>query len=512
VSEFLPPDGQTLEAAGETLITRLNVRDGGTRATDRTFFDTFDGLLHEEGMSVVHDGARLTLVDRESGAVRAALPRALPTEPLLAHELPPGSLRVALLGVIEVRALLPLAHIHSRVRALDVLDGEDKTVVRLALEEPALISSTGRHTALRPRLRVDAVRGYDKPLHRVRRTIELELGFTGADQPLVDEAVRAAGGTPAGIGSKVHVPLAFADRADRAAAAVLRRLLEVIEANLEGTIADVDSEFLHDFRVSVRRTRAVQRELKSVFGPLESKYFRGEFRWLQRVTGDSRDLDVYLLEFESYRKMVPESMRPDLDPLRAVLGDRRAIARAEMVLALLSDRTIKLLSGWSSFLDGLEASPHSDRPDAARPIGLLSGERIHKVYKRMVKMGDAIDGSSSPEAYHELRKKGKELRYLLELFGAPLYPEEVVKPMIKALKSLQDVLGRHQDREVQVAMLRSLRDQVAAVPAGSAALMAMGVLVERLVEDEQAARDEFAERFAGFASRAQRKLVKDVFA
>ncbi len=33
-------------------------------------------------------------------------------------------------------------------------------------------------------------------------------------------------------------------------------------------------------------------------------------------------------------------------------------------------------------------------------------------------MGGAIDESSPAEAYHELRKKGKELRYLLELFGA----------------------------------------------------------------------------------------------
>ena len=77
----------------------------------------------------------------------------------------------------------------------------------------------------------------------------------------------------------------------------------------------------------------------------------------------------------------------------------------------------------------------------------------------MVKLGGAIDDDSPAEDYHELRKRGKELRYLLELFGAPLYPGEVVKPMIKSLKSLQDVLGRHQDREVQVAMLSSLGDR-----------------------------------------------------
>jgi len=35
--------------------------------------------------------------------------------------------------------------------------------------------------------------------------------------------------------------------------------------------------------------------------------------------------------------------------------------------------------------------------------------------------------------------------------------------------------------------------------------------VERLLEDEQAARDEFAERFAAFASKSERTAVEDTF-
>jgi hypothetical protein len=42
--------------------------------------------------------------------------------------------------------------------------------------------------------------------------------------------------------------------------------------------------------------------------------------------------------------------------------------------------------------------------------------------------------------------------------------------------------------------------------------MAMGVLVERLGEDEQAARSAFAERFEAFASKDQRQVVKETFA
>jgi CHAD domain-containing protein len=293
-------------------------------------------------------------------------------------------------------------------------------------------------------------------------------------------------------------------------------MLEVLEANLDGTIADTDTEFLHDLRVSVRRSRSVQRELKHVFPSDELAHYRAEFRWLQQATGEVRDLDVYVLEFDSMRALVggreSKHMQDDLDPLLRVLRTRRGAARRAMVRALRSKRTSTLLSDWGSFLDGLEAMPEDERPDAARPIGEVSGERIRKVYRRMLKMGGAIDESSPAEAYHELRKKGKELRYLLELFGVPLFPEEVVKPMIKTLKALQDVLGRHQDREVQISLLRSLAPEVGEAARGETALMAIGVLVARLGEDERVARGEFAGRFDEFASKEQRRLVKETFA
>jgi CHAD domain-containing protein len=128
-----------------------------------------------------------------------------------------------------------------------------------------------------------------------------------------------------------------------------------------------------------------------------------------------------------------------------------------------------------------------------------------------VKMGRQIDDASPPEALHELRKQGKELRYLLELFGSELYPSEIVKPMIKTLKALQDVLGRHHDRHVQAATVRALREEVSALPGGSAALMAMGLLVERIIEDQHAAHREFREVFGPFASKDQRRIVKETF-
>jgi CHAD domain-containing protein len=314
------------------------------------------------------------------------------------------------------------------------------------------------------------------------------------------------------VSSPADVELTFEEPADAAAAEVLRALLAAIGANLPGAIGDPDSEALHDFRVAVRRSRSVQRELKRAFPAAELEHFRDEFRWLQGLTGPARDLDVYVLGFDELRALVPEGMGDDLDLLLDVLRRHREQAREEMADGLRSERFTTLMSEWTSLLELLPSMPVADRADAKRPIGELAGERIVKVYKRMVKTGNTIEPDSPAEAYHELRKKGKELRYLLELFGAPLYPNKVVKPLIKGLKALQDVLGRHQDRQVQQAMLRSLSGELASSPGGALPLMAVGALLVSLSEDARTTRGRFAERFAAFASPKQRAVVKDTFA
>ena len=143
--------------------------------------------------------------------------------------------------------------------------------------------------------------------------------------PLVDEAIAATGGRPAGTSAKLALTLDPDEPANEAAAVVFDRLLEVIRDNLPGTLDDVDSEFLHDLRVAVRRTRSLQRQFKRIY-PDRLQHFRDEFKRLQQVTGDLRDLDVYLLDFPPCRASLPAQMQPDLDPLRTVLETRRAQA------------------------------------------------------------------------------------------------------------------------------------------------------------------------------------------
>jgi CHAD domain-containing protein len=499
--EYVPPADFQLGAIAPHLPAPLHAGEQTLQTGRRAFYDTFDRRLRPGGLRLVHEDALIQLIAAD-GRVLAALPLASAPETIRPQELPAGPLRERLLSSCDVRAVLRTAEVDGERRLLPVLDDDEKTVARIVAEEATLADGNG----LRPRVYLVGVRGYDKAATTVRRIIETELGLTPATETLDDELVARAAGMAPADGFELTADMA----GDRAAAGLCMQLQRVIEANLPGTLADIDTEFLHDLRVAVRRTRSLQRELKGVFPPDELEHYREEFRWLQQITGPSRDLDVYLLDFPEFAAEVPDSQRRDLWLLRTLLEERQREERVRMEDALRSERARAVLAQWPGFLERLPGLPVDDRPDAVTPIGELAARRIERVYRQMVKMGKPIGDASPHTALHDLRKKGKELRYLLEFF-APLFPGKVTKPMVKTLKALQDTLGRFQDREVQAAMIKELGAELAGRSGGAGTLMAIGVLVERLDQHQRDARAEFAERFRAFSAPEQRALVKKTF-
>jgi CHAD domain-containing protein len=508
--DLILPSSLDQAAAVALLGERLELDAARPRVHDRTLLDTFDGRLRAAGLTAERSAGRNAAIElHEPGAPvrRAEVPRA---RRHLAGELPAGAVRDRLAPVLEERALLPAVRVRSAVRALAVLDGDAKTVVRLEVEHPELVAMSGR-VALAPRLALRPVLGYDRAYERTLAVLRDELGFEPAGRTLYDDAVEAAGGRPGGVPTKVRAELAPATRTDAAAALVLERLAGVAEANLQGAIEDLDPEFLHDLRVSIRRARSVLRELKGVHDPRDRTHLRQELKWAQALTGPVRDLDVQLLEWPQLVAGLELERSVELEPLRALLDRRRARERAKLGRGLRSARFAAVLHEWRE-LAAAEPVPEGDpeRANAAAPIAAVAGERIAKVLRRMLRDGARIDAASPPEALHDLRKRGKELRYLLELFGS-VFPDKAVEPLVSALKDLQKVLGRFQDRAVQVETLRALRDDLAVAPEGPAALLALGPVLDALRADQGAARDEFAERFAGFEATAARKRVAKAF-
>jgi CHAD domain-containing protein len=504
------PAAADADALVELLRERFALVESKPSRAERVVYDTADRRLRSAGIELglerSRGGAQLVLHDRAAAPVSEPVAR---RKRYLLDDLPAGALRDRLAGVVEMRALLPVAGLRSRTRHLNVLNADEKTVVRVQLEHAEATERGKPPAPLSARLHVGGVLGYEKPRARVERAISRELGLTTAGSPLVDEAVVALGGDPRGLPGKVKVELRPGMRADAAAVALLGALAEVTEANLQGTLDDVDTEFLHQFRVSLRRARSVLRELEGVFPPEAFARHRRELRWIQTVTGPVRDLDVQLLEWDELTARIADSARADLHPLQAMVATRRARELRTMRRELRGNRFREEWGSWRAFLAG-PMGPDGDRPDAALPVEEVAARRIRKVHGRMVSDGYRIDDASPAEALHDLRKRGKELRYLLELFGR-LFPHDVVAPMVASLKDLQEVLGRHQDRNVQADTLRALARDLVREPGGPDAVLALGVVVERLEKEQAEARGEFAERFAAFASKKQRRLVAATF-
>ena len=97
---------------------------------------------------------------------------------------------------------------------------------------------------------------------------------------------------------KVDVPCSRPCRS-RGGLAILLQQLDTLEANVDGVLRDIDTEFLHDLRVAVRRTRTALKLLGDVLPGELTLRFASEFRWLGDTTTPLRDLDVYLLALPS---------------------------------------------------------------------------------------------------------------------------------------------------------------------------------------------------------------------
>ena len=108
--------------------------------------------------------------------------------------------------------------------------------------------------------------------------------------------------------------------------ATLTAQFDAVEANVPGTIRDVDTEFLHDLRIAIRRTRsALKLAGDALPGDLAAR-FRPEFKWIGDLTTPARDLDVYLLGFDDMVASLVGGTEEDLAPFRQYLMRARTVA------------------------------------------------------------------------------------------------------------------------------------------------------------------------------------------
>lgn len=233
-------------------------------------------------------------------------------------------------------------------------------------------------------------------------------------------------------------------------------------------------EHVHDLRVATRRLRAALVAFRDLGGLDERER---EVKRLQDALGEVRDLHVQgawleeaLLEGEPSRRAGLQGMHASL---MAPLPDKER--RLRRALVRWAERTVPALEQETLRLDG----PGKYGGRRARK-GLL--HRLRQVKRRMKHLTKDLDAPTT----HALRKAVKKLRYEAELFVPALCPQ--VKPLLKALKPLQQTLGELHDADVRLLVLQRFALRGPAAQRAAARVLLRGVREERARHATRAGR------------------------
>jgi CHAD domain-containing protein len=479
-----------VEAIGAALQPKFVLAAGPQRTVSHTWLDTFDWRLHSAGISLdYYDDGPLILQFPDGSRWEGPRPRKWPA---LLHDLPPGRLRDALAPIVALRALMPVITVRRAVWESRVLNADRKTVARLLAE------CTDDGTS---QLQIQPLRGYDVDGDRIARLLGLVDGLTAATTTAYDDVLALVTRRPSD--DDRAAPLRPETPAPAAIAQMLAQFAAVIDDNVAGTIAAIDTEFLHDLRVAVRRSRSILKLVGDVLPANLAERFTPAFKWLGDLTTPVRDLDVYLLELDNMAARLTSADPRDLDPFRWFLVRHRATERRRLVRGLRSRRFQEVMSNWRAALAQVTAEVNGG-PAA----GALARQRIDRAYRNVVRRGKRITADSPSEHVHELRKRCKELRYLLEVFR-PLCADGRYRPLIKELKALQDTLGEFQDGEVQREAVREFAAAMMEQGAAPAAtVLAMGELAAQLDANQLNARGALVGRLRPFLSDENSARVK----
>jgi CHAD domain-containing protein len=436
------------ELGGEAIEPRLFVS---------TYHDTADHRLARRGVTLRHR------VENGKGLWQLKLPQGkarLELEAAGGPGRPPDDLVALLVGHLRGAPLSPIARLRTRREGVRA-DGAE------IVHDTVAVLDHQRVTRSFEELEVELLDGDEKTLRRIEKELRRAGAADGESRPKVFQALDL---------DFQAEPVGEPDDASSASTlrARIREQVELVFAHDPGTRLGTDSEELHQMRVATRRLRAFQRAGGELLDATWSDSLRDELKWLGGTLGLVRDLDVLVEHLAAEVESLGDD-RANGRKLLRTLDRRRRTARRRLIAVLDSDRYFALLDALEQPVRTIAEVPTLEEIRAAE-------------HKRLKKAVQTLDDESSDEELHAVRIQVKRARYAAELCGAGAY--------VKAAKTLQDVLGEHQDA---VVAAEQLRDLAARMPDTA---LAAGRLIEREHVRALRGRDEWRSAWKKLAKTA----------
>ena len=254
-----------------------------------------------------------------------------------------------------------------------------------------------------------------------------------------------------------------------------------------------EPESLHQMRVATRQLRAVLRATRPMLIPEWADSLRDELRWLGRLLGPARDLDVQLAYFREESASLDARDRRTLTSFIVHLEAQRNKVQEVLLNELKSARYLDLIRR-------LREAPHD--PTALESTLTLRdlAKQEYTTLRHAIRQAGRAPNSAT---IHEVRIKTKRARYAAELAGST-----VGKPatrFINKARTVQDVLGMHQDALQAETYIRTFLKHSTSTQAAFVA----GRMVERQRRRREKARKKMPRLFRSLLKRGENAWKKD---
>ncbi|MFF6977547.1 CHAD domain-containing protein [Streptomyces sp. NPDC008343] len=241
---------------------------------------------------------------------------------------------------------------------------------------------------------------------------------------------------------------------------------------------------VHSMRVATRRMRSTFKSFGKILDRAVTDPIGDELKWLAGELGVDRDREVLNERLSAALGEVPHTLAygPVAERLSHWAGDRPGGASSRLIGILDSHRYLALLDA----VDGLLADPPLLKAAGKEPGNALP-KAVRKDFGKVSALVEqALElepGSDRDVAIHEARKKTKRTRYAAEAAVPAL--GKPAKSLVKTMKSLQNLLGEHQD---SVMARHTLSELSAVAHAAGESAFTYGLLYGR--EEQRAASAE----------------------
>jgi len=482
------------------LLGKLTLKiDKKKEQVEFELLDCFNQSIRKEGCVLLRLNNLLTLLLPSGQIITQDCPEQLSFISLLAD----GPVTKLLSFVSPLRSLMVVSKGVCKQLTVSLLDNEQKTQSRVHLY--TFTSSTIPSVFTLASLVY--LRGYLSAHKSLSQKLD-DMGFQSMNNPsIIYEKLIADYGI---YEPKPKITIGYNATAYDTANAIIRAYLKVAKANKFGVIADIDSEFLHDYRVSLRKIRSVVSLFKGVYSQNQRITLKILFSDLMAPTGRLRDLDVYLLERDIYFKLLPTSLHEGLEYMFKLFEAERNDQHKALIKHFKSSSLKKQMCT----IERLFFEDNSPKVGASSAIiaSKYATSLIWKCYQKVCTIARCIDENTPDEEVHELRIQCKKLRYLIEFFRT-LFDKKDITIIIKSLKVLQDTLGLFNDYSVQQESLKEFIDAQAldGTKQNIAIAQSVGALITVLHQRQLIERDKVVSKFMRFDNADTQTKFKTLF-